>query len=177
MPWVVTRQSYSSMGENANVVEVCGTVSQTRYSIDNYSNPGALVAKYTGEFETFDNPIAAAAAAISIYHAWKADGGKRLSIRHGFTGGSTMPFDAPEHGAGIRDIEAYAKEAYDLLPKCPVCGDIMGKETYISDFLPDEKICSENCCYKLEEDAAEENDRAKLEDEQAAQSVIEGDEQ
>jgi len=161
MPWVITRQSYSSMGEDALVVEVCGTPGETRYSIDNYSNPGALVAKYAGEFETFIDPREAAKTAVEIRKAWAKDSGKRITIREGFTGGSTCPFDEPAHGNGVKDILAWAEETYKDMPKCPECGEIMGKEKwkptefYVED---DEACCSERCCEKRHMTPVEEDD-------------------
>ncbi len=39
-----------------------------------YTNPDALVEKYPGEFETFDNPIEAVNTAIEICKSWRNDG-------------------------------------------------------------------------------------------------------
>ena len=129
MPAIVTRQNYSSMGEDALVVEVC-FAAKPQYDISDYPNPGAYVKKYAGEFETFDDPRDAARAAVKIRRAWAKDCGKTVTIRHGFTGGMTMPFDAPEVGNGVIEILKWAAEKAQQLPKCFSCGSILGKERY-----------------------------------------------
>lgn len=83
MKLVVTRQL--QWPEGKRVVEV------SVGDID-YVNPDALVAKYAGEFQEYDNPIEAVESAIDICRKWRADGCKDAKVGFGSTGGFTMPF-------------------------------------------------------------------------------------
>jgi len=85
MTYTVTRQIQWPDGKA--VVEIA------RGGID-YVNPDALVAKFPGEFQTFDSAIEATDTAIAICRSWRQAGRKDAKIGFGFTGGFTMPFDS-----------------------------------------------------------------------------------
>jgi hypothetical protein len=160
VPAIVTRQNYSSLGEDASVVEIC-YANAPRYPISDYSNPGALVAKYDGEFDTFNDPRDAVTAAIKIATQWKADGGENITIRHGFTGGDTMPFDAPNNADDMGAAEAteWAEKVYEKLLKCAVCGDVIGKEKWYPVCCHNDDsfaCCSERCAEKASESNEED---------------------
>lgn len=124
-----------------------------------YTNPDALVAKYPGEFEEFKNPIEAVETAIAICRSWRKDGKKKASIGIGVTGGMTMPFDT----CTFKNAEAWAKERYEKLEKCPACDEIVedlevwyraGIFTLSGEFIPYDdgyKYCSESCAEKASE--------------------------
>lgn len=135
----VTRQL--QWPEGARVVEI------SEGSID-YSNPGALSAKYRGEFEGFDDPREAVETAIEIAQRWQADEpDKRILIDHGATGGGTMPFDGmPLCPNTYMKLRQWANAQYETLPKCDCCGKPLGKERYtLVDYEPDSVFCSEYC--------------------------------
>jgi hypothetical protein len=131
MPFTVTRQL--QWPEGTPVVEVSAG------GLD-YTNPDALVQRYAGEFETFDDPRKAVAVAIAICKSWRKDGERRARIGHGATGGMTMPFDPCTFAQAM----AWAERRYAELPKCDACGELLGKETY-HKWDSDEKFCSEYC--------------------------------
>lgn len=154
--WFVSRQSYASMGEDALVVEIAGG------GLD-YSNPGMLVTKFSGEGEEYTDPREAAKAAIEIAQAWRKASGKEITVRYGHTGGNTMPFDE----ATDEEVTAWAEERYENLPKCPECGDVMGEDRWkpTDMHVDDEACCSESCADKrfapmedVEDDADEEDE-------------------
>ncbi len=70
-----------------------------------YTNPDALVARYGGEFETYDDPREAVETAIAICKAWQEDGEKNVRIGIGATGGMTMPFET----CPFREAREWAK--------------------------------------------------------------------
>ena len=106
-----------------------------------YTNPDALVAKYQGEFETFDDPREAVDTAIAICKAWRQDGERRARVGHGATGGMTMPFDT----CTFPEARAWAKKRYEKLPKCDRCGDLLPEKHYTIPDLDDEVFCREYC--------------------------------
>jgi hypothetical protein len=133
MPYTVTRQL--QWPEGKQVVEISSG------GLD-YTNPDALVGKYPGEFETYDDPREAVQAAIAICRAWRKDGGKGARIAHGATGGMTMPFDPCTFPAAI----TWAMKRYECLPKCARCGGILSERSiYVLEDFGDEKFCSANC--------------------------------
>jgi len=132
MPFTVTRQL--QWPEGTPVVEVSAG------GLD-YTNPDALVARYQGEFETYDDPREAVEAAIAICKAWRQDGEKRARIGIGATGGMTMPFET----CTFCEARAWAKRRYVALPKCDRCGNILGRDHYHDPDDPDIKFCSEAC--------------------------------
>jgi hypothetical protein len=128
-----------------------------------YTNPDALVAKYPGEFDEFENPVEAVETAITICKSWRNDGTRKAKVGIGATGGMTMPFDT----GTFRDARKWAKATYENLEKCPTCGSVVEdlKEwyqagTYYQDcFLPSDdgyKYCSESCAEKASEFINEE---------------------
>jgi len=146
MAWTITRQIQWPEGDP--VVEV------SEGGID-YTNPDALVAKYPGEFEKFQNPIDAVDTAIEICRAWIKDGEKRAKIGVGATGGMTMPFDR----GTFQEARKWAKETWEKLEKCPTCDEVVedlrewwqAGEWIGNDFLPyadGGKYCSEYCAEK-----------------------------
>ena len=133
MPYTVTRQIQWHNG--GAVVEVSSG------GLD-YANPDALVQKYEGEFQTFDDPVEAAETAIAICKVWRKDGAPRASVGYGGTGGITMPFDP----CGYRELRKWAKKRYEQLPKCDRCGELLPKHPYIVFDDPDlGKFCREYC--------------------------------
>lgn len=143
--WYVSRQSYSSMGENALVVEIAG-------GGRDYSNPGQLVSKYSGEAEEYTDPREAVKVATEIASQWRKDlrqagEHRKITIRRGHTGGFTMPFEPTT----IKEATDWAEETYEELPKCAGCGGLLGKETWTPDGIddPDLICCSERCAEKL----------------------------
>ena len=133
--WAVTRQCYWPDGRN--IVEVA-------YGGIDYTNPGALSRKYRGEFEEFTNPREAAATAIAICKAWRADGCTDAKVAHGGTGGMTMPFDA----CTFKDLLAWAEDRFAEMDKCCQCGGLLGAERYGSWELQEFDCCSEYCAEK-----------------------------
>jgi hypothetical protein len=131
-----------------------------------YANPDALCAKYSGEFETFDDPRDAVETAVEIARQWRKDTRKRVSVGVGSTHGMTMPFDA----GAFSDARAWAKELYAKLEKCSGCGGIMpdGKrERWRADDWSGQEFCSEECATKEAEFQAEE--QARFEEQEASQ--------
>lgn len=144
--YTITRQC--QWPEGNNVVEIS-------YGGIDYTNPDALVSKYPGEFETFDNPIDAANTAIEICKAWRNDGTKDAKVGVGSTGGYTMPFEV----STFKEVREWSKKEFDTLEKCPICNAIVQdlKEWYLAGFYSDSgffpyddgyKYCSESCATK-----------------------------
>jgi len=145
MPYTVTRQI--QWPEGAPVVEVSSG------GID-YTNPDALVKKYQGEFETFDDPREAARTAIAICKAWRQDGKKKAKVGHGATGGMTMPFDT----STFKDLLAWADKTFEKLPKCDRCGDLLPEHYYTIQELYGDKFCREYCAEMAYADAFREEE-------------------
>ncbi len=147
MPYTVTRQL--QWPDGTPVVEIsAGTL--------DYTNPDALVAKYPGEFETFDDPREAVETAITICKAWRQDGERRAKVAYGATGGMTMPFDP----CTFPEAREWARERYETLPKCSQCGGLLPKEHYTIPELDDERFCREHCAEKRYAEAFAEEDEA-----------------
>lgn len=153
--WTVTRQGQWPTEEN--VVEV------SEGGID-YCNPDALVKKYPGEFETFDDPREAAEVAIEICRLWrkdyipesermyskkwphvKRDPRYRPKVGAGSTGGWTMPLDA----CTFKQLRQWAKKTWDELEKC-ACGKPLPakKKRWRADDWSGEEFCSEYCAVR-----------------------------
>jgi hypothetical protein len=151
MPYFVSRQHYWHSGDL--VVEIAGGGTD-------YANPDMLVEKYPGlgEGKEYDDPREAVAAAIKIRDAWNADTladresghviepdpPQMARIEAGFTGGYTMPFE--EHPTD-EQLNDWAQKAWNNIPKCPGCGEVMhSDQRWGHDLLYGEYIfCSENC--------------------------------
>lgn len=142
MPYTVTRQR--QWPEGTPVVEISSG------GID-YTNPDALVKKYQGEFETFDDPREAATAAIAICNAWRKDRASKAKVGHGATGGMTMPFDPTT----FRDLLRWAKKVFKSLPKCDRCGELLPAKYYTVPELDDERFCREYCAEMAASEAFE----------------------
>ena len=143
MPYTVTRQIQWPYG--TPVVEVSGG------GLD-YTNPDALVAKYPGEFETYDDPREAVNVAIAICEAWRKDDEPDAQMGYGATGGMTMPFDASTY----EEARAWAQKRYETLPKCDRCGELLPAQHYTVPQLDDEKFCREYCAEEAASDASSE---------------------
>jgi hypothetical protein len=137
MKYYVSRQAYWGVApEDVNTVEIA------HGGLD-YANPDMLVSKYSGEGETYADPVKAVEAAIEIAAAWKKDCPKlTINIAHGFTGGNTMPFEASTK----KELLEWAKKAYEALKKCDHCGELIEGDAWKLSEYPDEgEFCSENC--------------------------------
>lgn len=132
MTYTVTRQR--QWPEGIPVVEVSAG------GID-YANPDALVAKYPGEFETYDDPVEAVEVAIKICRAWRKDGTSRARVGIGATGGMTMPFEA----ISFKVAREWAKKKLEEMPKCDRCGNVLPKHYYRRLDDDDRRFCSEYC--------------------------------
>ncbi len=104
MPYTVTRQL--QWPEGIPVIEISAG------GLD-YTNPDALSAKYPGEFETYDDPVEAVEAAISICRAWRKDGKKEAKVGYGATGGMTLPFEP----CTFQEARQWAKRRQEILFK------------------------------------------------------------
>ena len=110
MKLVVTRQL--QWPEGKRVVEV------SVGDID-YVNPDALVAKYDGEFQEYDNPTEAVESAIDICRKWRVDGCKDAKVGFGSTGGFTMPFEV----CSFREARKWARKLLaSTIEHCEHCG-------------------------------------------------------
>lgn len=146
MSWTVTRQS--QWPDGTLIVEISAG------GLD-YTNPGALSAKYPGEFQTFNSKVEAIKTGIEIALAWQKDHPeKTIYIGTGGTGGMTMPFDAlPLKDEAFKDLLEEAAEHDEDLPKCGRCGEIIDDiwRNENSSWSGD-KFCSENCANLAQED-------------------------
>jgi hypothetical protein len=142
--WTVTRQRQWPDGDL--VVEISA-------GSGDYTNPGALVERYNGEFEEFADPREAVSTAIAIAQAWQKDQpDEEIGIAHGATGGYTMPFSGePLTEEVFADLRAWAEKQYEKLPKCDQCGEVMGKERYRVFDYDDFEFCREYCAEKFAE--------------------------
>ena len=132
MPYTVTRQL--QWPEGAPVVEV------SVGGID-YTNPDALVSRYPGEFDTYDDPREAVETAISICREWRKDGQPKARVGVGSTLGMTMPFEPCSFDYARR----WAAKRFEALPKCDRCGKPLPERHYVHPDLDDQRFCSE-CC-------------------------------
>ena len=149
--WYVSRQHYYYSGEY--VVEIA-------FGGIDYSGADMLANGYNEEGEYVD-PREAVEAAIAIRKQWKRDQPKpklKIGIAMGSTGGMGLEL---EGGATVAELRAHAKKAYESVPKCDKCGEIIeGDPVTLCDY-PDEDYCSENCADR----AWEEIERMNQEDE------------
>jgi len=152
--WFVSRQSYWGE-ESPYAVEIA-------YGGLDYANPDMLCTKYHGEGEEYTDPREAATTAVEIAQAWRKDcPDKDITVRVGFTHGFTMPFDEDTDEAAI----AWGEKKYELLPKCPHCGEVM-EERWTRALCDDEDACcSENCAnmYFEEQDDDDQSDTDEIE--------------
>lgn len=132
MPYTVTRQL--QWPDGTPVVEV------SQGGLD-YTNPDALVAKFPGEFATYDDPREAVETAIAICRAWRRDGRPGARVGVGATGGMTMPFDP----CSFQQARCWAKKEFQTRPKCDRCGELLPQRHYTCPELDDQRFCSEYC--------------------------------
>lgn len=149
MSYGVSRQRYWGVDEeNGTVVEVAAG------GLD-YANPDMLVPRWPklGEGQEYLDPTEAAAAAIRVCDAWREAGETLAQVAYGATGGNTMPFDPCTY----EELNTWAEQRLESLPKCVRCGDILGKKTYKMQDDPFEQVfCSDNCAtIAYEESCAE----------------------
>ena len=137
MPYTVTRQLQWPDGMPVVEVSVGG--------ID-YTNPDALVARYPGEFETFDGPREAVETAIAICRAWRKDGEPAARVGVGATGGMTMPFET----CSFKAARKWARERFEAMPKCDRCGRLLPEHYYTRPDLDDQRVCSEYCAERID---------------------------
>lgn len=139
--WFVSRQSYWGVDpEDQYCVEIA-------FGGLDYANADMLIEKYDGEGQEYSDPREAVNAALQIRDQWKKDEPQLIiNVAHGFTGGSTMPFEGDKDEA----LKVWAEKKYLELPKCEECGTLIDeKEHYINlDYPDDGKFCSEYCCEK-----------------------------
>lgn len=143
--FVVTRQEYYYSG--ARVVEI-----ETRGW--DYVGTGALVLRYSelGEGDTFDDPREAAMVAYRVWREWVRDEDD-VQMSFGTTGGIGTehdPQDTDENDNPIYmtpiQVFMHADAAWENLPKCEYCGDVLGEDRYGNEFSEDEyPYCSEYC--------------------------------
>lgn len=146
MQYFVSRQCY--WPEGTLIVEVAAG------GLD-YSGADMLTPKYRslGESEEYNDPREAVDAAIKVRDAWKNDKpDEEIHLGYGHTGGFGLQFEPSEDDEAI----AWAEKAYEKLPKCDHCGDVLGKHTYTNEYslVFETKFCSENCAemnYEFEE--------------------------
>jgi hypothetical protein len=151
--FTVTRQCQWPDGKNVVEVSIGG--------ID-YTNPDALSAKYSGEFEEYKNPREAVSTAIEIARQWRKDSGKRIAVAVGNTHGMTIPFSPDTQAHAI----AWAKQVWESLPKCAGCNEPLPdseRERWHANDWDGLEYCSERCATRAAEFEAE------LEAEQAAE--------
>ncbi len=145
--WFVSRQCYWGVEEDeANVVEIA------LGGLD-YANADMLCEKYEGEGEEYRDPREAIKAALKIAEQWKKDQSDlTIGVAHGCTGGMTMPFEASE----VEELQKWADEQYEKLPKCDQCGELI--ETKYTLAEDDVEFCSEYCAeqYQAETQTEEE---------------------
>jgi hypothetical protein len=137
----VTRQS-NYYDEGAYSVEIAREL--------DYAGPGALVQKYPGEFEEYNDPREAAEAAIRIARAWRADKGLIDVPYELFTlAMNDMVYATVNDAMTSGELREWAQRVYDNMPKCRHCGDIVNSRAlwYPMDFVGEEEFacCSENC--------------------------------
>lgn len=139
MPWTVSRQV--QWPEGNHVVEI------SEGGID-YTNPDALSPKYSGELEEYQDPREAVETALEIARDWQADSpDEEILIDHGATGGMTMPFDGMElNEETFAELRAWAQKAYEALPRCNQCGELLPAERYqFKNWATGEVFCRELC--------------------------------
>lgn len=133
--YYVSRQKYWGVD-----IDDCNTVEIALGGLD-YANPDMLVAKYSGEGQSYSDPREAVTVAITIAEQWKKDcPNLSINIASGYTGGNTMPFES----STIKELEEWAERVYKSLPKC-YCGCLIEGGGYVVNDDPDTRYCSEYC--------------------------------
>jgi len=140
--YAVTRQNYWGVEEDE-----CHMVEIVHGGLD-YANPDMLCPKYSGEAQNYEDPRDAAQVALNIQTLWQKDApGLKINVTHGATMGMTMYMEPCES----TEITEWAKKAWDELPKCDQCGELLPKEYYIIFDDPDAgKFCRSYCAEKAE---------------------------
>lgn len=135
--YTVSRQSYV-FDDGALAVEVARCF--------DYMSPGALVERYSGEFEEFADPREAAEAAIAIAKQWRADEHRRIPYT---IAGNSYVYPTTADGMNAAELRAWARDEYAGLKKCDHCGDVIDGDTWkhADDFGWDDtpEFCSQNC--------------------------------
>jgi hypothetical protein len=148
MAFYVTRQS----DDGAYSVEIAAD--------RDFSGPGALVAKYAGEFESFDDPREAAETAIGVAESWRADVGRKvdggLPFRCFTIAGNALVYPTVADAFTAPELRQWAIERYAALDKCAGCGQ-PGELTWTRvDDWTGERYCSESCVIRALEFEAEQ---------------------
>lgn len=141
--YFVSRQNYWGVEEdNQYVVEIA-------FGGRDYANPDMLVPKWgdLGEGQEFDDPRAAATAAIAIWQKWVKEE-PLAKIGHGATLGYTMPFEPSD----IEEVIKWSEFEYSSLDKCANCYSILPEDHWFHYYDIDIKYCSENCAMSAYED-------------------------
>lgn len=155
--YTVTRQRQWPEGKDVVEVSLGGL---------DYTNPDALSANYSGEFEEFIDPRTAIDTAIEILRAWRKDSKKTIRLGVGATYGNTMPFEP----ITIKDARKWAVEAYEKLEKCEGCGEPLSEDKrgrWYANNWDGCEYCSERCATRAAE--FEEQETAKLDAEEVTQ--------
>jgi hypothetical protein len=130
-----------------------------------YSNPGMLVKAYPEEGDTFLGMTNAVEAGIRIAQQWKKDSKKKIGIAVGNTGGDTAFFESMP--LTIATFKHLRKKAYDFdinLPRCDRCGEILGKDKYRNNEMPDDLFCREYCAEEAYRELCELDTQDESED-------------
>lgn len=147
--WTISRQAYWGVDEDKKyVVEIA------EGGID-YINPDALAPKYSGEFESYDDPRKAVEVAIDIAEQWRKDSKDiKVHIAFGCTHGFFLPFEPKSR----QELIEFAEKTYQNLPKCATCGRIVEDENNYQDILTGEYItaCSDYCADRYVEKHCQE---------------------
>lgn len=126
------------------------------------SSPGALVAKFAGEFEEYDDPREAVTVAISIRREWTRAGVDSELLTDGripFTiAGNGFIYPTVCDGLTAAALRRWAQAEYDAIPKCDRCGDL-GATEWSYETGETVLACREYCAEELlnYEDEIEEN--------------------
>jgi hypothetical protein len=123
----------------------CNYYDEGAYSVEialalDVSGPGALVAKYSGELEEYDDPREAASAAIGIAGAWRKDLAQEdkadeLPAECFTVAGNALVYPTVADAFTADELTAWAQERYERLPRCEVCGDVVASgEKYRDEF-------------------------------------------
>jgi len=117
-----------------------------------YCGADMLGAKYPelGEGRVYDDPRAAAKAAIQILEQWQKDEpGKQIVIAHGYTHG--LFTELPE--STVEEAILWAEAEWEDITRCDRCGDPVPKNWWHAEELLGEEIfCSDRCSqYALED--------------------------
>jgi hypothetical protein len=137
--WFVSRQKYYYSG--LLMVEVA------RGGLD-YGGSDMLCSQFPGEGKEYSDPREAVEVALSIASLWRATKpGKRVNVGAGCTLGMGLEFEPSK----AKELKDWADKAYDKLPKCDTCGEVLGGVTYtLWDLDPDLRFCREYCAEKYE---------------------------